>query len=92
MVMTDGDANLRSVLRFVMYLQLVVSVLFVIGGVAFPIYTVLRHGFSELPIYDGSGHVIGTASYFLLSVVGGLLMIGLGTLCAWLARRALRQI
>ena len=81
-------ARSRSILR----LQVAVSTLCVIAGVAFPIYIALVYGIGAYDFYDRSGSVAGRASYFLLSIGLAFFAVAMGLIGILMAKRAIKVL
>lgn len=77
---------------FLLLLQRIGSLVFMIGTVAFPGYVLYRHGLSVLPVHDRGGNVIGHANYFLLALVMSAFALLICLLCYKAAQKGLQQV
>lgn len=84
-------SNVRHV-RKLLWMQVAIGLMFVGGGLSFPIYMYLQYGFAAHPVYDGQGNVVGQASYFLTGLGMGLFAIAVASYVILMAIRSLRAM
>ncbi|MFC7301087.1 hypothetical protein [Cognatiluteimonas weifangensis] len=82
----------RSPWIALLLVQRAVSLVFLVGSIAFPFYILYRHGLSVLPVYDRGGNVIGHANYFVLSLGFSAFALLISWLCYKAAQRSLQQL
>ena len=73
-------------------IQRSVSLVFLIGAIAFPWYILYRHGLSVLPVFDRGGNVIGHANYFVVALGFSAFALLISWLCYKAAQKGLRQL
>ena len=89
MVENGNNAPAPTWISACLKVQKFFSILFALGALLFPPFTLYQHGLNVLPVYDRVGNVIGHANYFILSLLVSAIMFAMSWLAYWATNKVL---
>lgn len=87
----NGNGRHLGPLRYILYVQVVVSIILICVGIAFPVYIWAKYGDYTGILYDRVGNPDGHINYLFSGVALGLFFIAVAAVALWAAIRTLNN-